>query len=62
MDHGAMVGMLGVRNPTFTNYFLDFGNFAKSLQKERTANLSEILSRIHYSKLQTEPRGAKHFF
>ena len=38
----------------------DFGNFSKSLQKERTANPSEILSRIHPSKLQTEPRGEKH--
>ena len=40
----------------------DFGNFSKSLQKERTANPSEILSRIHPSKLQTEPRGEKHIF
>ena len=38
----------------------DFGNFSKSLQKERTANPSEILSRIHFSKFQTEPRGEKH--
>ena len=40
----------------------DFGNFSKSLQKERTAIFSGILSRIHYSKLQTEPRGEKHVF
>ena len=40
----------------------DFGNFPKSLQKERTANPSGILSRIHPSKLQTEPRGGKHVF
>ena len=39
----------------------DFGNFSKSLQKERTAIFSEILSRIHPSKLQTEPRGETHF-
>ena len=38
----------------------DFLNFSNSLQKERTANPSEILSRIHPSKLQTEPRGEKH--
>ena len=38
----------------------DFGNFSKSLQQVRTANPSEILSRIHPSKLQTEPRGEKH--
>ena len=40
----------------------DFGNFSKSLQKERAAIFSEILSRIHCSKLQTEPRGEKHIF
>ena len=40
----------------------DFGNFSKSLQKERTANPSEILSRIHPSKLQTEPRGEQTIF
>ena len=40
----------------------DLGCFSKSLQKERTANPSEILSRIHHSKLQTEPRGEKHIF
>ena len=40
----------------------DFGNFPKSLQKERTANPSKILSRTHPSKLQTEPRGEKHVF
>ena len=40
----------------------DFGCFSKSLQKERTANPREILSRIHPSKLQTEPRSEKHMF
>ena len=40
----------------------DFGNFSKSLQKERTAIFSEILSRIHPSTFQTEPRGEKHIF
>ena len=40
----------------------DFGDFSKSLQKERTAIFSEILSRIHPSKLQTEPRVETHFF
>ena len=39
-----------------------FLNFSRSLQKERAANPSEILSRIHPSKLQTEPRGEKHIF
>ena len=39
-----------------------FGNFSKSFQKERTANPSEIRSRIHPSKLQTESRGEKHIF
>ena len=38
------------------------GNFSKSLQKERAANPSEIPSRIHPSKLQTEPWGEKHIF
>ena len=38
----------------------DFKNFSKSLQKVRTANSSQILNRIHTSKLQTEPRGEKH--
>ena len=37
----------------------DFGNFFKSLQQWRTANPREILSRIHPSTLQTEPRGEK---
>ena len=40
----------------------DFGDFSKSLQKERTAIFSEILCRIHPSKLQTEPRGEKLIF
>ena len=40
----------------------DFGNFSKSFQKERAAIFSEILSRIHPSKLQTEPRGEKTHF
>ena len=40
----------------------DFGNFSKSLQKVRTANPSEMLSRTPPSKLQTEPRGEKHSF
>ena len=40
----------------------DFGNFSKSFQKERTANPREVLSRIHPSRLQTEPRGEKHIF
>ena len=40
----------------------DFGNLSKSLQKERTANPSEILSRIHPSKLQTKPRGEEYIF
>ena len=40
----------------------DFGNFSKSLQKERTAIFSEILSRIHPSTFQTEPRCEKHIF
>ena len=39
-----------------------FENFSKSLQKERAAIFREILSRIHPSKLQTEPRGEKHIF
>ena len=40
----------------------DFGNSSKSLQQVRTANPSEILSRTHPSKLQTEPRGEKLIF
>ena len=40
----------------------DFGNFSKSLQKMRTANPSEMLSRIPPSKLKMEPRGEKHIF
>ena len=40
----------------------DFGNFSKSLQQWRTANPREILSRMHPSTLQTEPRGEKHIF
>ena len=40
----------------------DLGNVSKSLQQVRTANPSEILSRTHPSKLQTEPRGEKHIF
>ena len=40
----------------------DFGNFSKSLQQWRTANPREILSRIHPSTLQTEPRGEKLIF
>ena len=40
----------------------DVGNFSKSLQKERTAIVSEILSRIHPAKLETEPWGEKNIF
>ena len=42
-------------NPRGISKEADFGCFSKSLQKERTANPSEILSRTHPSKLQTEP-------
>ena len=40
----------------------DFGNFSRSLQKMRTANPSEMLSRIPPSKLKMKPRGKKHIF
>ena len=40
----------------------DFRCFPKSLQKERTANPSEILSRTHPSKPQTEPRSENRVF
>ena len=40
----------------------DLGNFSRSLQKVRTANPSETLSRSPPSKLQTEPRGENVFF
>ena len=40
----------------------DFGNFPKSLRKMRTANPSEMLSRIPPSKLKMEPRGKTHIF
>ena len=40
----------------------DFGNFSRSLQKMRTANPSEMLSRIPPSELKMEQRGKKHIF